>query len=287
MDFPRAYVVFDTETTGPPPAARMVEIGAIKVRGRHVVARFESLLFPERAMPAPAQAIHGLTDAALAKAPTAGEVLPGFLAWTEGLPLVAHNAAFDAAVLGAEAARGNLRLPSNQILCSLQAARRLLCLRSFRLEDLVAQLQLPTGPHHRAAADAQHTLHLWWKLQDWAPRPLPGRTLGPARPLHEFAPRAPRLPAGRRGLGEALVHGWTVDFDYHRYDHRVIPCRVTPRFVFHRAQSGHALTLEGICHELRLLRHYELDRIFHMRLRPDEPAVEIRRTSTQTLRNST
>ena len=62
MALPREFVVFDTETTGMPPGARLVEIGALKVRGHHVVDRFESLVYPECPIPPSVIRIHGIDD---------------------------------------------------------------------------------------------------------------------------------------------------------------------------------------------------------------------------------
>jgi len=46
VSLPREFVVFDTETTGMPPGARLVEIGGLKIRGNNVVDRFERLVNP-------------------------------------------------------------------------------------------------------------------------------------------------------------------------------------------------------------------------------------------------
>lgn len=274
MEFPRECVVLDTETTGTPPGGRIVELGAIKVRGRNVVERFESLLFPERPIPEAAAAFHGITDAAVADAPTAAEILPGFLEWTEGLPLVAHNAAFDACALASECARQQRRAPDNPVLCTLQGARKLLRLRSYTLENLVAELGLPSARHHRATEDAQHTLHVLWRLRATAPVEPPRGLLGPGRPLSSFAPDPPRLPESRRFLLAAAQRGEAVDLVYVLPDHRTLQVRTTPRFFF-RSRGG--TVMEGLCHEDLHLKNYRLERVLQARLQPDAPPVEVRR----------
>src|SRR5919112_2898940 len=100
----REYVAFDLETTGlVAQVDRVVEIGAIRfdASGRER-GRFESLVNPERPMSPAAQAVHGISDADLAGAPSARDVLPGFLAFLgdpETTTLIAHNASFDASFL--------------------------------------------------------------------------------------------------------------------------------------------------------------------------------------------
>src|SRR5438874_1510669 len=105
MSSTQEWIAFDLETTGlVAEIDRVVEIGAVRFDASgHELGRFERLVDPERPMSPAAQAIHGISDADLAGAPTAREVLPEFLDFL-GDPamtaLLAHNAAFDARFLG-------------------------------------------------------------------------------------------------------------------------------------------------------------------------------------------
>ncbi len=71
-------MAFDLETTGLVARTdRVVEIGAIRFdRSGNVIDRFEQLVHPGRPMSPAAQAVHGITDADLAGAPPARDVLP-------------------------------------------------------------------------------------------------------------------------------------------------------------------------------------------------------------------
>ena len=91
------YVVFDVETTGLSPQGgdRIVEIAAVRVKNWEVVDIFESLVNPQRELPADAQRIHSITKAMIAEAPTADEVLPRMIDFTGGACLVGHNIKFD------------------------------------------------------------------------------------------------------------------------------------------------------------------------------------------------
>ncbi len=102
-------IVFDTETTGFDPATgdRVVEIGAIELINHLPTGeRFHVYLNPERAMPAEAQAIHGLGDDFLRDKPRFAEVADRFLDFVgPDARLIAHNADFDIRFLNAELRR--------------------------------------------------------------------------------------------------------------------------------------------------------------------------------------
>ncbi|MEO6091503.1 MAG: DNA polymerase III subunit epsilon [Novosphingobium sp.] len=100
-------IIFDTETTGLDPQSgdRIVEIGCIEVIHRVPTGRtFHAYFNPGRAMPAEAQAVHGLSDAFLADKPGFAERAAELLDFLGDCPLVAHNAGFDFAFLNAELA---------------------------------------------------------------------------------------------------------------------------------------------------------------------------------------
>ena len=130
-------IVIDTETTGLEPGEghRVVEIGALELVNHVPTGRiFHSYLNPERAMPADAQLVHGLTAAFLGEQPVFAEVADDFLSFlhpdgADGLEparLVAHNSGFDVAFLNSELARlGRPRLDGRHpVVDTLQLARQ-------------------------------------------------------------------------------------------------------------------------------------------------------------------
>jgi DNA polymerase III subunit epsilon len=120
-------IIFDTETTGLDPQSgdRMVEIGCIEMINRVETGRtFHAYFNPERAMPAAAEAVHGLTDAFLADKPLFAERAEELLAFLGDAPLVAHNAGFDFGFLDAELARCGLPpLPRSRMIDTVALAR--------------------------------------------------------------------------------------------------------------------------------------------------------------------
>ena len=88
------FIVFDVETTAMKPEnGYIVDIAALRVKDGKVVDRFESLANPGRSIVG--HQIHGLSDADVAGAPTAAEVLTKFASWAGETPVVAHNVGFD------------------------------------------------------------------------------------------------------------------------------------------------------------------------------------------------
>lgn len=123
-------VVFDTETTGLSASNgdRLVEIGCIELVDRcETGAVFHAYINPDRAMPAEAEAVHGLSDAFLADKPRFTDVVEGLLAFFgDDSPLIAHNAGFDFGFVNAELARvGRPALAPERMVDTVAMARRL------------------------------------------------------------------------------------------------------------------------------------------------------------------
>ncbi len=106
-----AFVAIDIETTGLDPRRdAIVALAAVPfVGGRpRPETGYTGLVNPGRPIPAAARAIHGITDADVACAPSPAAALPDFLAACRGRPIVAHGAAFDLAVVNRHARAAGL-----------------------------------------------------------------------------------------------------------------------------------------------------------------------------------
>jgi DNA polymerase III subunit epsilon len=121
------HIVIDTETTGLDPlnGDRVVEIGAVELHNSSPTGRtFHRYVCPERAMPADAVEVHGLTAKFLADKPLFGHVADEFLAFVGDTPLVAHNAGIDIVFLNAELKRaGRAPIAIERVVDSLVLAR--------------------------------------------------------------------------------------------------------------------------------------------------------------------
>jgi DNA polymerase-3 subunit epsilon len=194
-----ALVVFDLETTGLSAARdRICEIGAVRVERLELVDRFESLVNPGVALPAPVERLTGLRSADLRRAPPPRRVLPRFLAFVRDDLLVAHNAGFDQRFLEHELLVREGRRLSEPPLCTAALARRLLegRLRRVSLASLAHFFGVGTTPCHRALPDAEATAEVLLCLIGLA-QELGARRLSDLRAL--AAPRKRRV-YGKRAL---------------------------------------------------------------------------------------
>jgi DNA polymerase III subunit epsilon len=120
-------IIFDTETTGfdPNTGDRMVEIGCIEMVGRVMTGSTYHCYFnPERAMPAAAEQVHGLSDIFLSDKPLFANKAAELLAFIGDSPLVAHNASFDFGFLNMELERaGQARVDMARMVDTIAIAR--------------------------------------------------------------------------------------------------------------------------------------------------------------------
>jgi len=121
-------IIFDTETTGlDAKNDRIIEIGAVELENRFLTGRtFHVFVNPDgREVHPEALAVHGISNEQLADKPKFAEVLQGWLDFTEGATLIAHNASFDVGFFNAEYARlGFGPVDPDRVVDSLHLARR-------------------------------------------------------------------------------------------------------------------------------------------------------------------
>lgn len=111
--------------------------------------------------------VHGITADKVADQPTFAQRVPDLLSRLEnGLPIVAHNAAFDIGVLEQSLATcGQLR-PPTAYHCTKIWAKRLLHLSKYTLPQVCEHLGVAMGKHHEAGADALAAAQVTIRLAD-------------------------------------------------------------------------------------------------------------------------
>ncbi|MGD0336418.1 MAG: exonuclease domain-containing protein [Candidatus Omnitrophota bacterium] len=163
------FTLFDTETTGLEPASgdRIVEIAAIRFRGKEKVATFETLINPGRHISDAAFQVNRITEEMLKDAPAASEAIPRFLRFIDGSCLCAYNAGFDIEFLNNELAlAGESPLISLEVVDILKMAKRLLPgLERYALWFVAEKLGIKVQQMHRALADVELTLNVFYKLK--------------------------------------------------------------------------------------------------------------------------
>lgn len=153
------FVVTDTETTGTKAATnRIIELGAVKIEGGEITDRFQRLVNPERSIPSRITHLTGISTGMVFDKPSIRDVLPEFMGFLGDAIFVAHNLPFDRRFVNAELKRIGRRTLTNETLCSLRLARRLLPgLRSKGLTRLAQFYGVNVNGRHRALGDAEAT----------------------------------------------------------------------------------------------------------------------------------
>ena len=124
----QTIAVIDFETTGisPGQGARATEIAAVLVSGGRIVDRYASLMHSGAWVSPFIEQLTGISNAMLHDAPPAEQVMREVCRFTRGVPLVAHNAAFDRGFWRAEAQRAGLdEDPAHEFACTVLLSRRL------------------------------------------------------------------------------------------------------------------------------------------------------------------
>lgn len=160
--------VIDFETTGISPTTgdRATEVAIVLLENGHVVDRFQSLMNAGVRIPAFITQLTGITNAMVASAPAAAQVMADASRFVGNAPLVAHNASFDRRFWQAELQRAGLAA-AQPFICTLLLSRRLYPQAlSHKLGSLVDYHRLPrTGQAHRALADAEMAAELLGQIQ--------------------------------------------------------------------------------------------------------------------------
>jgi len=163
------FVVLDVEAIGTKGLpARIIEIGAYRVRSGKILDEFQSLIDPGIPLPRFIAALTGITDEMLKGAPKFAEIVDAWLDFAGDAVLVAHDAKFDLALLNREIARvfPGCRM-RNAELCTVKLARHMMrTLDSHRLDALAEHFGFEIVARHRAASDARATAQLLLRLLD-------------------------------------------------------------------------------------------------------------------------
>ena len=165
---PAPIAVIDFETTGMTPAqgARATEVAIVLIEGERVVDRFDSLMKTGVWIPPFIEQLTGISNAMVAAAPPAPEVMREAARFVGDTPMVAHNAAFDSRFWQSELQHAGLAAPQ-PFACTVLLSRRVFPdAPSHKLGNLIAHLGLPaTGRAHRALADAEMAAALLARMQ--------------------------------------------------------------------------------------------------------------------------
>lgn len=166
-----SFAVVDVETTGSMAMAgdRITEVAVTVVRGGRVTDSFETLVNPERPIPAYITRLTNITSAMVQNAPTFPEVAPRVVEAISGHVFTAHNATFDWRFISAELSRAEGVELAGRKLCTVKLARKLLPhLERRSLDYLALHYGVEIQNRHRAGGDALATARCLVRLLDEA-----------------------------------------------------------------------------------------------------------------------
>ena len=166
MPAPIAVIDFETTGMGPLQGARATEVAIVLLEGERVVDRYQSLMRTGAWIPPFITQLTGITNAMVAAAPPAEDVMREAARFVGDAPMVAHNASFDRKFWQTELALAGLDAPQ-PFACTVLLSRRVYPeAPSHSLGRLIDHLGLPrTGRAHRALADAEMAAELLARLQ--------------------------------------------------------------------------------------------------------------------------
>ncbi|QIL82534.1 3'-5' exonuclease [Diaphorobacter sp. HDW4A] len=160
--------VIDFETTGMTPVqgARATEVAIVLLQDGQVVDRFQSLMRTGVYIPSFITQLTGITNAMVADAPDAEDVMRKAARFVDNAPMVAHNASFDSKFWCTEMQMAGITA-RHPFACTVLLSRRLYPeARSHSLGNIVDHLGLPrAGRAHRALADAEMAASLLARIQ--------------------------------------------------------------------------------------------------------------------------
>ncbi len=164
--FDDEFVVFDIETTGLSPATcKIIEIGAVTIKGFEIISRFGKFVNPGVPIPQEITQLTSITDDDVRDADPIEKVLPEFLEYVGDRLLIAHNASFDTGFIRAAAKQLGLKY-ENAHLDTLALSRFLNPdLKKHKLDVLAKYYELEDFHHHRAVDDAEILAHIFFKMR--------------------------------------------------------------------------------------------------------------------------
>ena len=163
------YVVFDFETTGfnARGGDSIIEVGAVKIKDGEILDTYSYLINPGRILPKKITQITGITDKMLEDCPNEEFVIKEFIKWVGNLPMVAHNAKFDASFMESAYEKYNLGHYSNTLIDTLELSRVLepsWARHNLSILTRKYNIEFDEDSHHRADYDAKATALILHKM---------------------------------------------------------------------------------------------------------------------------
>jgi DNA polymerase-3 subunit epsilon len=188
-------VVLDCETTGLNPRTdEVIAIAALIVRGQRILTSraFRAIIRPDKAPTSASIKVHRLRAQDLAQGRAMHEVLPEFLRFIGGRPIVGYYIDFDIRMLDKyilryiEAKLPNRLIEVSSIYYTLKyGGAPPGTVLDLRFASILSDLGIPALDQHDAFNDAVMTAMMYVQLQDMQKR---GARISRTRAVHQDAP---------------------------------------------------------------------------------------------------
>lgn len=202
------YLAVDIETTGlNPKTDRIIEIGAVRVRGGEIAESRDWLINPRCSLPEFVVNLTGITEAMLADAPAIDSVISEFADFCGDDVLLGHHIITDYSFLKRNAV--NRKIPfEKKGIDTLKPSRVIFAdMEKKTLSFLCERLGIASERNHRAADDALATVRLYNLLaekasgnEEWE------KLLRPIQLVYTVKKEGPITAAQKRQLTGLLEH---------------------------------------------------------------------------------
>ena len=164
--FDDEMIVFDLETTGlSNRTARIIEIGAVKIKGGKVIEEFDTFVDPECEISEEITKLTSITNDMVVGAPKEKEAVKAFLDFVGDRMLIAHNANFDVGFIRVAAERNGFPF-DNTYLDTVGLSRYVNPeLKKHKLDVIAEHYKLGDFHHHRASDDARMLAEIFFVMQ--------------------------------------------------------------------------------------------------------------------------
>ena len=159
-------ICFDLETTGTDPEKdRIIEIGAVKLRGLEIVDTLDILVDPEGPIPEFISKLTGISDDMVKGAESEENAIRRFVAFCGDRPvLVAHNSRFDTGFISVVIAKYGIDFSYSQVDTVPMSQIMLPNLKKHKLNVVAEHFGFGDFNHHRGGDDAETLAKIFIEL---------------------------------------------------------------------------------------------------------------------------
>ena len=166
-EFGDEMTVFDIETTGfDNRTCKIIEIGAVKIKGGEIIDSMDIFVDPECHIPEKITELTSITDEMVAGAPSQEQAVRQFLDFAGDTMLIAHNASFDVGFI--RVAAELYGIPFNNTYLDTVGLSRYVNpeLNKHKLDAIAKHYGLEEFHHHRAEDDARTLALIFHRMVD-------------------------------------------------------------------------------------------------------------------------